>query len=103
MPVAAPAHDRTVAPRAAVQDWDRVADRRCSAPEPAARRRETARLDHRKENGELIEARHPRSRHFKFLEQYPQYFMAIAERGERLSPGRIAGAGRWQRRWRQRS
>jgi hypothetical protein len=63
---------------------DRVADRGCSAPEPAARRRETARLDHRKENGELIEARHPRSRHFRFLERYPQYFMAIAERGERL-------------------
>ena len=67
---------------------DRVADRRCSAPEPTARRRETARLDHRKENGELIEAGHPRSLHFKFLERHPQYFMAITERGECVSPGR---------------
>jgi hypothetical protein len=58
-----------------------LADRRCSAPKPEARRRETARLDHRKENGELIAARHSRSRHFKLLEQYLQHFMAISERG----------------------
>jgi len=68
------ASDSTAAPapvNAGLRAWlleigDRVVDRRRSAPEPTARRRETARLDHRKENGELIEAGHPRSLHFKF-------------------------------------
>jgi hypothetical protein len=53
-------------PELLLEIGDRVADRRRSAPAPTARRRETARLDHRKENGELVEAGHPRSLHFKF-------------------------------------
>jgi len=71
---------------------NRVADRRCSAPEPTTRRRKTARLDHRKENGQLIETGHPRSLHFKFLERYPQCFMTSAERGECVSSGLTEGA-----------
>jgi hypothetical protein len=50
---------------------NRVADRGRRAPEPATRRRKTARLDYRKENSELIKAGHARILHFKALNSTP--------------------------------
>jgi hypothetical protein len=79
------------------QVGDRVADRGCGAPELTACRRKTSPLDHGDKHGELLETRHPRSRHFYFLEQCLRYFTAIPEQGECVSRRGTVQNKRWRK------